>query len=188
MHADRGSRVVLGLLGLLLLAAGVAAILAGTRLFGDDQPGRSLLDNPVADYIGRNGDWFWPVLALIVVALVLWWLARVLFATSRIGQVSVRVRGPGEQTTLAAGALTAAVSDEIEGYRGVESVRVRLVGTAVDPELAVAVDAHRGTDLAGLRHRIETGALAHARQALENPDLPATVDLTLRRRDGARVT
>jgi hypothetical protein len=35
------------------------------------------------------------------------------------------------------------------------------------------------SDLAALRRRIETNAVAHARQALDNPDLPVILDLTI---------
>jgi hypothetical protein len=191
MHADRTNRVVLALFGLVLAAAGAGALLAGADLLGDGLPSSSLLDNSSAAYIGRNGDWFWPVLAvaaLILALLAIWWLSKIIASTNRIGHIDLPARPPAAaHTSLVAGALTEAVAREIEGYRGVGSVRVALVGPVEAPMLAMAVNASRGADLAALRDRIETGALANARRVLENPHLPATVDIGLLRREAPRV-
>lgn len=191
MRVDRTNRVVLAIVGLLLLAAGIAALVAGAGGFGATLADRALVDNAVADFIARNGDWFWPVLgvvALIVALLSLWWIAKLLlFSTDRVGTVELPARGRADRTTVVAGAVTDAVSREIEGYGGVESARATLTGSADRPALAVTVDAQRTADLAALRHRIESEAIDHARQALDRPDLPVTLDLTIRRREGARV-
>ena len=64
MHADRSNRVALLLLGLLLLAAGAAGVLAAAGTFGSATAGRALADNPVSRYVGDNGRWLWPVAAL----------------------------------------------------------------------------------------------------------------------------
>src|SRR5919202_1225484 len=110
MHADRTNRALLGLLGLLLLAAGVAGILAGTSAFGAGGPHRHLLDNAAGRY------------------------------------------------TLAAGAVTDALTQEIETYRGVRAAHARMVGHPGRPRLAVTVDTDHDADLAALRHRIASGA------------------------------
>ena len=73
MHADRSNRIALLLLGLLLIAAGAAGMLAATGVFGSATRDQSLADNPVSRYAGNNGSWLWPVaavVALVVLALV----------------------------------------------------------------------------------------------------------------------
>lgn len=190
MHADRTNRVVLGLLGLVALAAGVAGLLAGAGAFGGGFARRSLLDNGVGRYISQQSAWFWPVVAvagLVVAVLALRWLAAVLFSTARIADIAVRGDRTAGSTTLAAPALGEAVSSEIATYRGVHSARTRLLGTPGDPRLAVAVRTDQAADLGALRHRIDTQALAHVRQALDRPDLPIGLDVTVTRHRAARV-
>jgi len=191
MHADRSNRVALLLLGLLLLAAGTAGVLAAAGVFGSATPDRALADNPVTRYVGDNGHWLWPVaaaVAVIVLVLVARWLYTVLFSTGRIRVLKLRTDSPtAERTTLAASAVAAAVRDEIESYRGVRAAKVRIIGESEQPQVAVTVYTDGDTDLAALRDRVEHGALAHARQALDQPELPIRLDLELTGRAPARV-
>jgi hypothetical protein len=90
-------------------------------------------------------------------------------------------------TTLAGGAVNHAIDAEIEAYRGVRAANSRLLGTPEEPTLAVDVTVEQSADIGALSQRIEVGALTHARQALERPDLPAALDITVTRRPPARV-
>jgi hypothetical protein len=45
------------------------------------------------------------------------------------------------------------------------------------PEIVLTVGPAASADLPALHRRIETGALAHARQALSKPSLPIGLDL-----------
>ena len=190
MHADRTNRALLGLLGLLLLAAGVAGILAGTSAFGAGGPHRHLLDNAASRYIGAHSAWFWPaaaLLAAIAVLLAVRWLLVILFTTDRLADLTLPGDRSAGRTTLAAGAVTDALTQEIETYRGVRAAHARMVGHPGRPRLAVTVDTDHDADLAALRRRIESGALAHARQATDAPDLPSRLDFTITTRRAARV-
>lgn len=191
MHADRTNRIALLLLGLLLLAAGAAGLLAAAGTFGSATADRALADNPVSRYVGDNGQWLWPVaavVALIVLVLVGRWLYAVLFSTDRIRELRLRTDNPAaESTTLAASTMASAVRDEIESYRGVRKAKVWVIGEAEQPEVAVTVYTDGDGDLAALRDRVEQGALAHARQALDQPELPIRLDLELTGREPARV-
>jgi hypothetical protein len=183
MHADRTNRTVLTLLGLLLLATGVAGIITSVGGFGTAFSHRTLFDNRVSRYIGDHGHWLWPlaaVLAAIIALLALRWLIALLFTGDRAGDLAVTTadRTTG-RTTLRPGALSNALTTEIESYRGVDSAKARVIGDAYRPELVVAVTANASTDLAALRHRIETVALAHARHAMDQPDLPIQLDLDI---------
>ena len=67
----------------------------------------------------------WPAagLALIVVLAALRWLLALLFSTDRSGDLTFPEDRSARRTTLEAGALTEAVMQEIESYRGVHAAR-----------------------------------------------------------------
>jgi hypothetical protein len=190
MHAYRTNRTVLLLLGLLMTAAGVAALLAAYGAFGSAMAARVLADSSFSRYVGDNGGWLWPVVAavaLIVFLLAVRWLIAILFSTDRVRTLPLRTGRATDRITLAAPAVANAVREEIESDRVVRSAKVWLVGNPEQPLLAVNVDTDRDTDLGRLRDRIEQGALVHARQALDRPDLRVRLDLNVSRQQGARV-
>jgi hypothetical protein len=191
MHADRTNRAVLALLGLLLLALGVSGILLGAGTFGHRAAHQHLLDNTIGRFIGEQGDWLWPaaaMVAVIIALLCLRWLLTILFSTARLGDIAVRGDRSAGRTTLTSTALGDALSSEIETYRGVHSARTHLEGSPADPRLAVTVNTDQDADLAALRQRIETNALAHARNALDTPDLPIRLDIAITKQHLTRVT
>lgn len=190
MHADRSNRSALVVLAVVLIVVGVFGVLVGSGQLTTPAAHDALLHNGVADFIGKNSSWFWPVVAVvaaIVVLLMLRWVLAVLFSTDRAGDLPIRTHaGPG-QTTLTAGALTGAVGEEVSGYRGVTDARARLTGDPHSPHLMLRVTVEESADIAALRDRLDNEALTHARTALDQPDLPARVDLTVSSRPGARV-
>jgi hypothetical protein len=191
MHADRTNRSMLTVLGLLLVLTGVAGLITSVGGFGRQFSHRTLFDNPVSRYTGDHGHWLWPlaaVLAALIALLALRWLIALLFSGDRAGDLLVKVedRRAG-RTTLRPGALSDAVSAEIESYRGVDSAKARVLGDAHNPQLVVSVTADSTTDVAALRQRVEADALAHARQALDSPDLPIQLDLNVSRNSSRRV-
>jgi hypothetical protein len=190
MHADRTNRIALVLLALLLIAAGVDAGAASVGAYGAGIRHSPLMANPTGKFIGARGVWLWPVAAVaaaIVVLLALRWLGTLLFSTDRTGDLPIAQAGSPGRTTLATGALTDAIAQEIESYRGVDSARARLIGDATDPELVVTVTLEETADFAAARQRIETGALSHARSAVGNPSMPVQLDLTVTTRRSSRV-
>ena len=190
MHADRTNRMILLLLAMLLIAAGLGAGAASIGTFGTAARHSPLIANPAGTFTGAQGDWLWPVAAaaaVILVLLALRWLLALLFSSDRSGDLLIHPAGPAGRTTLATGALTEAVVEEIEGYRGVNSARARLVGEPADPELVVTAALEETADFAALRQRIETGALTHARTAVGDPSLAAQLDLTVTTKRSARV-
>jgi uncharacterized membrane protein len=188
MHADRTNRIVLIFVGLIGVAAGIGGLLAAGGVFGSKFQHKQLVANGFSRYVGQHGAWVWPVIAvvaLVVVLLSILWLFRLLFATDRTRSVSLvsartdREAGSGAagRTTMTASALTQAVAQEIETYHGVTSVKARVLGVAADPTLAIDVTASRRVELAGLVQRVEQEAIAHARTALQRPDLPVKLDI-----------
>ncbi len=190
MHADRINRIMLMLFALLLIAIGLDAGAASIGVFGTSTQHSHLIDNPTGRFFGAHGVWLWPVIAvaaLIVALLALRWLIALLFSTDRSGDLVIHSSSGAGRTTLANGALTDAVVGEIEGYRGVNAVRARLIGDPEDPELVVTAALEETADFTGLRQRIETEALTHARQAVGNMALPTQLDLTITTKRAARV-
>ena len=106
----------------------------------------------------------WPAagLALIVVLAALRWLLALLFSTDRSGDLTFPEDRSARRTTLEAGALTEAVMQEIESYRGVHAARARLIGDPDDADLVVTATREETADLAALRQQIESGVLTHA--------------------------
>jgi hypothetical protein len=191
MHADRTNRTLMLLSALLLIAVGLDAGAASIGVYGAGTAHSHLMANPTGHFIGANGVWLWPVAAvaaLIVALLALRWLLALMFSTDRSGDLLIRSGSPAGRTTLASGALTDAVVEEIEGYRGVNAARARLIGDREDPELVVTAALEETADFTALRQRIETEALTHARQALGNMALPVQLDLTISTRRAARVS
>jgi hypothetical protein len=191
MHADRTNRTLLIVLALLLLAAGLDAGAASIGLYGTATQNSTLMDNPTGRYFGGHGVWLWPVVAvaaLIIGLLALRWLIALLFSTDRSGDLLIQPSTGAGRTILANRALTDAVVGEIEGYRGVDSARARLIGDPDDPELVVRAVLEETADFTALRQRIETQALTHARQALGNTSMPTQLDLTITDRRATRVS
>lgn len=190
MHADRTNRTAMLLLAVVLIALGTLGALLSFGVFGTAREHRTLLNNSVSRYFGSHGDWLWPVaavVALLVVLAALRWLLALLFSTDRAGDLRFPTQSAG-RTTLAPAALTDAVTQEISTYRGVTSAKARLIGDETDPELVVTAALADNADFGAVRTQIETGALAHARTALNKPALRAQLDLTVSTKRSARVS
>ena len=189
MHADRTNRILVLLLALLLITAS-ARQAPHLGAFGTATRHSPLIVNPTGHFIGTPGGSLSPaaaVAAVILTLLALRWLLALLFTTDRAGDLPITPGGSAGRTTLAARALTEAVAEEVESYRGVSSARARLLGDPADPELVVTAALEETADFAALRQRIETSAVAHARAAIGNPSLPAQLDLTVTTKRSTRV-
>jgi hypothetical protein len=187
MHADRTNRFALALFGLLVLIAGAAGLAASTGVFGTAFSKRTLLANRVSTYIGQHGAWVWPVTAgvcLLIALAALRWIVALLVSTDRAGDIPITTGTHEGTTILQPAALTGALTREVGAYHGVDTARGRIIGDASAPEIVIAVTASQSADLHALQRRIETEALAHARQALGKTDLPAHLHLDVSRRPG----
>jgi len=180
MHADRTNRFMLILFGLLVLLAGAAAMAASAGVFGAAYSRQALFANKVSDYVGHHGGWIWPAAAfgcLLIALATLRWILALLVSTDRVGDITIPGGTELGTTSLHPAAITSALAREISSYHGVDTAKGRVIGDGHDPEIVITVTPATSADLHALHRRIETEALAHARQALGRPSLPIQLDL-----------
>lgn len=180
-RADRGNRAVLIVIGLLLTAAGGLGLALSYGAFGDGRARQPVLTPATRDFVHRNHGWFWLAVAAAAVVLGLlalrWLLTQT--GTDRVRQLPLEPDTRAGSTTLAANALTAAVSGEIESYHGVRQAGARLLHDPRRPDLILSVAVNDRADLAALRRRIEEEAITHARHAVGRDVLPVRLQLRL---------
>lgn len=186
---DRVNRAVFLLLGIIALAVGVGGILLATAVFGHRRQHEYLLTQPETRFADRNAGWFW--LCVAAAAFVIFLLAlRWLFGqsgTSRMSTLNLeRDRSAGE-TKLHGGALTDALCEDVEGYRGVSGAKAALLGRADKPRLRLDVGLTEDADLGAVRQRIEQQALPRARQASSLDQLPVRLRLSVAATDRRRI-
>jgi len=189
-RADRTNRSVLTLLGLVLVVAAGLGLAYSYGAFGTDRARRRVLTPSIRDLAQRNHGWFWPLVAVVAVILALLalrWLAAQL-GTDRVGELSLERDTRAGATTLQAAAVTSAVTEEVESYRGVRRASARLIGHPANPNLVVTVTADERADLGVLRTRIEQHAVPHTRQATGRDTLPVILRLHLASGRGRRVS
>ncbi|WP_221355024.1 alkaline shock response membrane anchor protein AmaP [Streptomyces beigongshangae] len=176
------NRVLLGLVGLLLLALGGSVLAVG---LGVDPPswwihdGRHDVLLSDADRTRwRDDGWWWPVVVAVLaltVLLALWWLIAVL-RRRRLTEVPVDT-GDGEGALLRGRALEDALAAEAGALEGVRSARAALGGRRGAPEVRVRLLLEPHAAPGETLHRLTTEPLAHARDSAGLPSLPAEVHL-----------
>jgi len=175
------NRTVLVILALLLLITSTVGLIIG---FGARLTGLALPDkhDPVLSTesltAANDSPWFWWVIAagsLVIVLLALRWLLAQ-FAADRVGHLDLTQNDREGTTTLTAGALSDAVAAEAKTYPGVEDASAH-VRDRSGRTLVLALDVAEYADLNAVRSRLEQGVIAHARQALDEPDLPIHIEL-----------
>jgi hypothetical protein len=177
----RTNRVVLALVGLLLAVGGAAVLATGTGLFGARVAREPVISRTVERFVDAN-TWLWPVagaVAVVLALLSLLWLLRQGRA-DRVGELPL-VRDERGHTDLTAAALTGALEDEVEGYRGATRASAVLTGSTAAPRLSLTVTLDGRVPPAELHARLVEQAVAHARTAVGRPDLPVRIELLLPR-------
>ncbi len=170
---DKTNRTLVALLGLLLLAAGVVTFLVSFGVFGSSLADKPVLSEDVTSFVDRNSQWFWLVVGVVAAVIALlalrWLLAQV--SSDRVSHLELERDPSRGSTTLQTSAVTSALTEEIESYRGVSSASARFLHSKVDPDLVVTVKLTERADIGATRERIEREAIAHARQAMDMPAL-----------------
>lgn len=180
--AVRANRFLIGLIGLILLLAGLATLGISLGIYdqaAQDEP----VINSTADGWLQEHSWIWWAIAgagVLIALVCLWWLLAQA-ASNRVSNLRVEDRTEGGRTSVDASALTDALEGEIESYRGVERAKAHLSGSASAPRLSLNVSLDGRVDVAEVHQRITTDALPHARQALSADSLPTRLELSLPR-------
>ena len=179
----RGNRVGLAVTGFVLVAAGGYGLARSLGAFGAEPAGTVLYIPAVGAWVEGNS-WVWLAVAALGVVLAILaarWLA-VQFRSDRLNRLIADIDPTAGATRLAAGltvlpanALTAAVGEEIRNYPGVRSVTAYLIGDPDQPELHAIITLAADADVPGIRRRIVSEAVAHARTTLDAPDMPTQV-------------
>jgi membrane protein implicated in regulation of membrane protease activity len=186
---DRRNRIRFGLLGLLLLAAGVASLLAGSSVVGAPAAGSPVLP----DWLVARWDRYnpWNLVAVGVAALLLAWYGwRLVRAHLRrgggraeMGDLEYGATEPGRQdadrgrTTVRAAAISHSTEKALERVRGVERALVGLFGSPYEPELRARLDVDANADLTQLRRNVSA---VLERLAATTGIPPRSADITLR--------
>lgn len=176
---DRGNRIVLVLLALLLLAGGAVVLALGFGAFGAQVADQPVVPEQVAGFVADNW-WVWLIVllaCLLLALLLLRWIAAQT-QTQRVSELELERDERRGRTVLETGALADAVADEVDSFRGVHASSVRVFRARGRSKLRLVVDFEERVDIADVRRRIETEAVPHIREALESPDF--AVDVRLR--------
>lgn len=185
----RGNRLGLAVVGVLLLAGGLALVAAQRGLFGSGSTDYVFYSDSAAKFVSDNSSWLWPVAGVVAVLfglVFLRWLV-VQVRTDTVRRLPLDSDGESQgsgRTSLEAGAVTGAVEDDLEQVRGVRSARANLTGPPDDPSLWVTVTTDSDADLGRIRRHLAEVTVPDLRAALESPDLEAQVKLEVSNRSG----
>ncbi|MFI6025211.1 alkaline shock response membrane anchor protein AmaP [Amycolatopsis magusensis] len=173
-------RTLTSLVGVLALAAGVLALVVGQGWLGTFRALRPVLDPMAVDWLGRE-----PVVAktaaivagVLLLIFGLWWFFRSLRPE---GRPDLELdRAPGQELTVTAAAISAAIRADAEAVDGVSRARVRAVGDPSSPALRMEISLREGADLKTVWQVIDTQVLTRARESLGVDTLPTAVRIDL---------
>ncbi|MEU8888424.1 alkaline shock response membrane anchor protein AmaP [Streptomyces sp. NPDC048442] len=187
------NRVLLGVLGLILVGVGGAALTAG---LGVGVPswwpfaGRDDVLLSTADRTRwRDAGWWWPVVVAVLVVcvlLALWWLLAQV-RRKRLGVVRIPGDGGAGQVLLRGRALERVLREEAEALEGVARADVSLTGRQDAPRVRIglllgptAAPATAVADIVGV-------GVSRARDSVRAGSLPAEVRVRGLRRGPRRV-
>ncbi|MFI6000441.1 alkaline shock response membrane anchor protein AmaP [Streptomyces sp. NPDC051366] len=186
------NRILLGIIGLVLLAAGVALLTAFRPLGGRHEP--LLTAATRQQYWHAEGWWWWAVLAGLGVCLVLalWWLLAQL-RRPRLPALVVDT-GDGAFAVLRGRALEQAVAAEAGALDGVARCSVALGGRQGRrgrrgaPKLQVELELEPHAVPADALAALAGPVLNHARRSAGLPGLPAEARFRITSHRARRVT
>jgi hypothetical protein len=188
-RAAGAQRTLVGLIGLLGLAAGTAALVVGFGLLGANRAVRPVLD-PIALDTLRPPEPLARAVALVVgivlLVLGLLWAARALAPERRPNLVLDP--SPDRRLEVSASAIAGALRADAETIDGVTRARARMVGTTAIPVLRLDLWLEEGTDVRDVYHHLDTGVLTRARDSLGVESLPTAIRIELDAAAPARVT
>ncbi len=168
------NRFVLGLLGLVGLIAGGAALAVHLGYV-------PLVDRDTALVPGTASPptWVFVVTAAVAVVIALLCLRWLVAQVPRREVATWRWAEEAGTTRVTTSTAAAPFAEEVTGYPGVLKADAALTGPRTVPRLHLVVRAGGDADLRDIRRRIDEEGLPRLRQALETPDLHATVEFRM---------
>ena len=189
VRAAGAQRTLVGLIGLLGLAAGAAALVVGFGLLGANRAVRPVLD-PIALDTLRTHQTLARAVAIaagvVLLVLGLLWAARALAPERRPNLLLDP--SPDRRLEVSALAIAGALRADAETIDGVTRVRSRMVGTTAIPVLRLDLWLEDGTDVRDVYHDLDTRVLTRARDSLGVESLPTAIRIELDAAAPARVT
>lgn len=175
----RGNRLGLAIVGVILLLAGVAALVRALDLIpgvlgSADAP---VVEEPLRDF-AADQPWFWVLLAvvLIIIALLaLRWLA-VQGRSEAVRTLRLESDSRKGSISMPADAATGALEDDLETSPYLRRAQAGLNGGPSRPRLRLSVTMEPTAEPAAALERTYQ-ALDRYAQAMEMPDAPAVVQL-----------
>ena len=175
-----GDRTLTIVLGLVLVAASVLALLVGYGVFGSFRAQRPVIDPMIVEWVSTHATaarWIAIGIGIVLFLIGLWWTLRSLRPEPR-PDVSLSEL-PGERLTVEHAAICDAVRHDAELIDGVSRARARLVGTPQKPALRLSLTLVEGTDVRDVWADLDGRVLARAREAFAVSALPTAVRLEL---------
>ncbi|MFF0205090.1 alkaline shock response membrane anchor protein AmaP [Streptomyces sp. NPDC005017] len=174
------NRVLLGLIGLVLLALGGSVLAVGLGApapswWIHDSRHDVLLDDSERTQ-WRDETWWWPVVLAVLTVLVvlaLWWLTAVL-RRHRLAEVLVDT-GDGAGALLRGRALQSVLTAEAAALDGVARAHVRLTGGRTAPRTRIRLLLEPQVNPSAALDRLTAEALTHAKDSAALDGLPAEV-------------
>ena len=188
-RAAGAQRTLVGLIGLLSLAAGAAALIVGFGLLGADRAARPVLDPIALDALGTHQTLARCVAiaaGLVLLVLGLLWAARAVKPERRPDLLLDP--SPDSRLEVSASAIADALRADAEAITGVNRARARMVGSTAIPVLRLDLWLEDGTDVRDVYHHLDTGVLTRARDSLGVESLTTTVRIELDAAAPARVS
>lgn len=173
-------RFLIAIIGVLSLAAGIAALILGSGLLGAERAAEPVLGLTAVDAVQAH-----RVLAggvaigggLVLLLLGLFWAGRDLSPETR--PALVLDPNPERRLEISAAAMTDALSADAATIEGVSQARARMVGTMAAPVVRLQLWLRDGTDVRNVYHELDTRVLARARDSLGVSSLPAAIRIEL---------
>ncbi|PSK92264.1 hypothetical protein CLV63_11821 [Murinocardiopsis flavida] len=175
----RVNRIVLALVGLVLIAAGAAALAVGAGVFGAGPARAELFGGPVAAWLGRPwAPYALAAAAIIVALLALRWLTA-LGGTDTVGRLRMETEAAPGTIEMPAAVARGALEEQVGRYPGVRRVRANLAESRHDPSVRLDLTLNADADVADVWRRCRGEAIEQLRGSLEVDRLPAVIRMSM---------
>ncbi|MGH3902536.1 MAG: alkaline shock response membrane anchor protein AmaP [Pseudonocardiaceae bacterium] len=188
-RAAGAQRTLVGLIGLLSLAAGAAALVVGSSLLGAGRAARSVLDPIALDTLRTHQTLARGVAiasGVVLLILGLLWAARAVKPERRPNLLLDP--SPDSWLEVNASAIADALRADAETVTGVNRARARMVGTTATPVLRLDLWLEDGADVRDVYRDLDTGVLTRARESLGVESLATAIRIELDAAAPARVS